>query len=212
MKNFGFTIAVLAISVFCGSCGGAAAEEPGFNAQSPIIGVREEAPMGHAYALLGGGCFWCLEAVFEKLPGVIDVVNGYAGGTRNNPTYEEVCAGETGHAEVVRIEYDPSVVKFEKLLELFWKIHDPTTLNRQGADIGTQYRSVIFYYDDVQKNAAEAAMAVEQKQYEQPIVTQLLPAPVFWRAEDYHQDYFRNHPENAYCQIVIAPKIRKSGL
>lgn len=212
MKRFGFIVVVLALSAATGSCAGAKAEEYVSNIQAPIVRVREEAPMGHEYALLGGGCFWCLEAVFEKLPGVIDVVNGYAGGTRDNPTYEEVCGGETGHAEIVRIEYDPSIVTFDRLLELFWKIHDPTTLNRQGADVGTQYRSVIFYYSDEQKEVAKSSIALAQQQYEKPIVTELLPAPIFWRAEDYHQDYFRKHPENAYCQIVIAPKIRKSGL
>ena len=173
--------------------------------------ANKELDMDYEYALLGGGCFWCLEAVFERVPGVIDVVNGYAGGDRNNPTYEEVCTGLTGHAEVVKITYNPGVVSYEKLLELFWKIHNPTTLNRQGADIGTQYRSVIFYYNEKQKQIAEASIAKEQENYREPIVTELMPVPTFWQAEDYHQDYFRNHPENAYCQIVIAPKIKKSG-
>lgn len=168
--------------------------------------------MNYELALLGGGCFWCLEAVFERVPGVIDVINGYAGGTREHPTYEAVCTGLTGHAEVVQITFDATIVSYQKLLELFWKIHNPTTLNRQGADIGTQYRSVIFYYTDEQKRIAETSIAHEQSNYTDPIVTELLPAPTFWKAEDYHQDYFRNHPENAYCQIVIAPKIQKSGL
>ncbi len=183
-----------------------------FPADSVSAQTTKEKTMNYEQALLGGGCFWCLEAVFERLPGVIDVVNGYAGGTREHPTYEEVCTGLTGHAEVVQITFDPALVSYEKLLELFWKIHNPTTLNRQGADIGTQYRSVIFYYTDEQKQIAEASIAHEQTNYKDPIVTELLPAPTFWKAEDYHQDYFRNHPENAYCQIVIAPKIQKSGL
>ncbi|HOT59621.1 MAG TPA: peptide-methionine (S)-S-oxide reductase MsrA [Spirochaetales bacterium] len=182
------------------------------HADSLSAQITKERAMNYENALLGGGCFWCLEAVFEHLPGVIDVVNGYAGGNRDNPTYEEVCTGLTGHAEVVKITFDPAIVSYEKLLELFWKIHNPTTLNRQGADVGTQYRSVIFYYTDEQKRIAEASIAHEQTNYDDPIVTELLPAPTFWQAEDYHQDYFRNHPENAYCQIVIAPKIKKSGL
>lgn len=168
--------------------------------------------MNYEHALLGGGCFWCLEAAFERFPGVIDVVNGYAGGNREYPTYEEVCTGLTGHAEVVRITFDPTLVSYAKILELFWEIHNPTTLNRQGADMGTQYRSVIFYYTDEQKRTAETSIALEQAKYKDPIVTELLPAPTFWQAEDYHQHYFQNHPENVYCQIVIAPKIQKSGL
>ncbi len=163
-------------------------------------------------AIMGGGCFWCLEAAFELLPGVIDVENGYAGGDRPDPTYEEVCTGLTGHAEVVRITFDPDSVSYEELLELFFRIHDPTTEDRQGADIGSQYRSVIFYLDEEQHRAAEAALQEEQHRLVDPIVTELLPAPRFWRAEEYHQDYFRTHPEAAYCRAVIAPKLKKAGL
>ena len=160
-------------------------------------------------ATLGGGCFWCLEATFELLPGVKSVVNGYAGGQKENPTYEEVCSKTTGHAEVVQIAYDPQVVSYEKLLEMFWEIHDPTTLNRQGNDSGPQYRSVIFYHNETQKQAAEKSKAEAQKQWRDRIVTEIVPLKKFYLAENYHQDYFRNHPEQGYCQMVIRPKVNK---
>lgn len=162
-------------------------------------------------AILGGGCFWCLEAAYERLPGVISVENGYAGGSRENPSYESVCTGLTGHAEVVRVTYDESKLGYPDILELFWKIHDPTTEDRQGADIGEQYRSVIFYLDEDQKTAAEASRRAAQERFTDPIVTDILPAPVFWKAEDWHQGYFRKHPEEAYCRIVVAGKLRKAG-
>jgi len=160
-------------------------------------------------ATLGGGCFWCLEAVFENVKGVEDVISGYSGGLLNNPTYEAVCSGTTGHAEVVQITYDPTIVSFKNLLEIFWKIHDPTTLNRQGADIGTQYRSVIFYHDEKQKKIAEESKAEAQKNFSSPIVTEISPLKTFWKAEDYHQDYFKNNPNQGYCQVVVAPKVEK---
>jgi len=160
-------------------------------------------------ATLGGGCFWCLEATFELLPGVKSVVNGYAGGQKENPTYEEVCSKTTGHAEVVQIEYDPQVISYEKLLETFWEIHDPTTLNRQGNDVGTQYRSVIFYHNEAQKQAAEKSKMAAAKGFSRPIVTEIVPLKKFYKAEDYHQDYFRNHPGEGYCQVVIRPKVNK---
>jgi len=162
-----------------------------------------------SYALLGGGCFWCLEAAYELLPGVASVTSGYAGGTRDSPSYEEVCTGETGHAEVVRVAFDPRKLGYEAILGLFWKIHDPTTLNRQGGDVGTQYRSVIFYADEAQRKAAESSMQAEATRRGEALVTQLLPAPRFWQAEDYHQGYFRSHPNAGYCRAVIAPKISK---
>jgi peptide-methionine (S)-S-oxide reductase len=165
-----------------------------------------------ATAILGGGCFWCLEAVYELVPGVLGVENGYAGGTRSSPSYEEVCSGRTGHAEVVRISYDPDVVSYRQLLDYFWKIHDPTTEDRQGADIGEQYRSLIFTIDDDQKLDAEASKHAAQASFDKPIVTEILPAPTFWKAEDYHQHYFKKHPEAGYCRIVIAPKLSKAGL
>ena len=164
---------------------------------------------GREYALLGGGCFWCLEAAFEGLPGVTGVISGYAGGTKDSPSYEEVCSGLTGHAEVVRVAFDPAKLPYAAVLDLFWKIHDPTTLNRQGADIGEQYRSVIFYAGEAQKKAAQASIIAQASRFAVPIVTQLLPAPRFWPAEGYHQGYFKAHPDAAYCRAVIAPKLAK---
>ncbi len=160
-------------------------------------------------ATLGGGCFWCLEAVFELVDGVQDVVSGYAGGHVDQPTYKQVCAGDTGHAEVVQITFDPACVSYERLLELFWQCHDPTTLNRQGADVGPQYRSIILYHDDAQKAAAEKSRAAAAAQFTRPIVTEIVPLTRFWPAEPYHQNYFRRNPAQAYCQAVIAPKVKK---
>jgi peptide-methionine (S)-S-oxide reductase len=159
--------------------------------------------------VVGGGCFWCVEAAFELLPGVAAVVSGYAGGARPNPTYEQVCAGVSGHAEVVRIDYDPAHITLDTLFDYFWAIHDPTTLNRQGADAGTQYRSVVFYAGAVQKAAAEAALARANPGWGGRIVTQLAPLETFYEAEAYHQDYFRLNPNGGYCQAVIRPKIDK---
>ncbi len=160
-------------------------------------------------ATLGGGCFWCLEGCFEIIPGVKAVTSGYSAGAKDNPTYKEVCGGDTGHAEVVQIEYDPAVISYEKLLETFWQIHDPTTLNRQGHDVGTQYRSIILYHNDAQKAAAEKSKTEAQKELSRPIVTQIVPLKKFWPAEAYHQDYFRNNPEQGYCQMVVRPKVEK---
>ncbi len=162
-------------------------------------------------ATLGGGCFWCLEAAFEQLRGVERVESGYAGGSAANPTYQQVCGGATGHAEVVQITFDPSVISYAELLDVFFDIHDPTTLNRQGADVGTQYRSVIFYHSPEQKRVAEEKMAAlnASRVYRVPVVTQLVPFVVFYRAEDYHQGYFRNNPYQGYCQAVVAPKAAK---
>jgi len=159
--------------------------------------------------VLGGGCFWCTEAAYELVPGVKDVVSGYSGGHVKNPSYQEVCTGTTGHAEVIRIEYDPAVVSIERLLELFWVVHDPTTLNRQGNDIGPQYRSVIYYANDAQKQAAEAARAAAQKDFGDPIVTEITPLGVFYKAEGYHQDYFRKNPNEGYCRYVVRSKVDK---
>jgi len=160
-------------------------------------------------ATFGGGCFWCVEAVFERVEGVRAVVSGYAGGTKENPTYEEVCTGRTGHAEVVQISFDPAKVTYEQLLDLFWNAHDPTTLNRQGADVGTQYRSVIFTHSEAQLAAAERSKNGAQKQFSAPIVTEIAPLTRFYEAEKYHQDYFDNNRTAAYCTFVIAPKLKK---
>ncbi len=162
-------------------------------------------------ATLGGGCFWCLEAVYEQVEGVEEVVSGYAGGRRPHPTYEQVCTGTTGHAEVVQVRYDPEVISYRELLEIFFDIHDPTTLNRQGADVGTQYRSVIFYHDEEQQQIAQAMIdALEaESRWRDPIVTQVEPLPEFYRAEEYHQGYFRKNPHQGYCRMVVAPKVSK---
>ncbi len=160
-------------------------------------------------ATLGGGCFWCMEAVYERLPGVISVTSGFAGGHTANPTYEQVCAGDTGHAEVTQIEFDPARISYAKLLDVFWQAHDPTTLNRQGADEGTQYRSIILYRGEAQKLAAEKSKAEAQKDFKHPIVTEIVPFTKFYRAEDYHQEYYDNNSTAFYCRAVIAPKLEK---
>ncbi len=165
-------------------------------------------------AVLAGGCFWCVEGAFRLVPGVKAVESGYAGGQVDTPTYHQVCAGDTGHAEAVRITYDPVVVSYERLLELFWQVHDPTTLNRQGNDAGTQYRSAIFYVDAAQKASAEAAKAAAQADFSDPIVTEITPLATtgpgrFHLAEDYHQDYYANNPDQPYCRMVVRSKIEK---
>jgi peptide-methionine (S)-S-oxide reductase len=162
-------------------------------------------------ATLAGGCFWCLEAVFDEVKGIHSVESGYAGGSKANPTYREVCSGLTGHAEVVQVTFDPSIVSYRDLLNVFFAIHDPTTLNRQGADVGTQYRSAIFYHDDDQKKTAEGLIKElnQQKIWDQPIVTEVAPLDKFYMAEDYHQEYFANNPYLPYCQAVVAPKVSK---
>ncbi|MGD0207088.1 MAG: peptide-methionine (S)-S-oxide reductase MsrA [Verrucomicrobiota bacterium] len=160
-------------------------------------------------ATFGGGCFWCLEAVFERLPGVKSVASGFAGGHTANPTYEQVCAGDTGHAEVTQIEFDPAKISYEKLLDVFWQAHDPTTLNRQGVDEGTQYRSIIFYHSEAQKLAAEKSRAGAQKNFKHPIVTEIVPFTKFYPAENYHQGFYDNNTNYGYCRVVIAPKLEK---
>jgi peptide-methionine (S)-S-oxide reductase len=160
-------------------------------------------------ATLGGGCFWCTEALFQMLPGVKSVTSGYAGGHTENPTYEQVCTGNTGHAEVIQVEYDPQKVSYETILDTFWEAHDPTTLNRQGADAGTQYRSIILYNSPTQKEAAEKSKAAAQKHFSQPIVTEIVPLKNFFPAERYHQDFYRSNPNQGYCRAVIRPKVEK---
>jgi peptide-methionine (S)-S-oxide reductase len=162
-------------------------------------------------ATLAGGCFWCLEAVYLDVRGVEKVESGYAGGKTQNPTYDDVCSGSTGHAEVVQLTYDPAVISFRELLEIFFTIHDPTTLNRQGADTGTQYRSAIFYHSAEQKAEAESVIATltADKVFSGPIVTQVAPLDTFYPAEDYHRDYYRRNPNQGYCRVVIEPKVSK---
>jgi peptide-methionine (S)-S-oxide reductase len=171
-----------------------------------------ESGAGTETVVLGGGCFWCLEAVYKRIEGVKSIVSGYAGGSKADPSYEQVYTGSTGHAEVVQVEFDPAVVSYERILEIFWKAHDPTSLNRQGADVGSQYRSIILYRDEAQRAAAERSRAQAAKRYERPIVTEILPLKAFYRAEDYHQDYFAKNPYAAYCAFVIRPKLQKMGL
>jgi peptide-methionine (S)-S-oxide reductase len=168
----------------------------------------EPAP-GHQFATLGGGCFWCLEAVFEELEGVVDVESGYSGGAVANPSYRAVCEGDTGHAEVVRLEFDPERISYREILEVFFAIHDPTTLNRQGNDVGTQYRSVIFFHSPDQQRTALEVIEQARSAWGRDIVTQLEPAPAYFRAEDYHQEYFRHNPDQGYCMFVVAPKLEK---
>ena len=174
--------------------------------------MGEDRREGTEFAYFGGGCFWCVEAVYERLDGIKSAVSGYAGGTKDNPTYEQVSRGTTGHAEVVRIEYDPKVVSYNELLDMFWKSHDPTTLNRQGADVGTQYRSIILYDDEEHAQQAEKSKNRASMDFNDPIVTEIAPLQAFYPAEKYHQDFYANNPNYGYCRIVIAPKLKKLDL
>ena len=162
-------------------------------------------------ATFGGGCFWCVEAIFERLEGVADVRAGYTGGNTENPTYEDVCSGETGHVEVIQLDFNPQIISFKQILDIFWKAHDPTTVNRQGADIGSQYRSAVFFHSDKQLEIAEKSMkaADHSRLYENPIVTEITPLATFYPAEEYHQDYYRQNTNSQYCQVVIQPKLKK---
>ena len=160
-------------------------------------------------ATFGGGCFWCVEAVIQRLKGVEKVASGYAGGSVPNPTYKQVCTGATGHAEVIQITFDPSVISYEDLVTVFMTTHDPTTLNRQGADVGTQYRSVIMYHNDEQKATAEKVLSHLKDHFPNPIVTEIVPLPTFYKAEDYHQNYFNDNPDAGFCRVVIDPKVQK---
>ena len=165
-----------------------------------------------AEAVIGGGCFWCVEAVYERIDGITSAVSGYAGGTVENPSYEQVSAGKTGHAEVVKLTYDPNVISYREILDLFFTAHDPTTVNRQGADVGPQYRSIILYTDEEQRRIAAEAKAAAGKNFDRPVVTQIVPLKTFYLAEEYHQDYYDNNPFAGYCSYVIQPKLRKLGL
>lgn len=178
-------------------------------ALSPAL-AADPAPAGKTEtAVLAGGCFWCTEAQYEMLKGVKTVVSGYCNGSTENPTYKEVCSGETGHAEAVQIEFDPAVISYKEIVDFFWVTHDPTTLNRQGNDIGTQYRSGIYYTSDEQKKIAEESMKEAQKENDAPIVTEIQALKKFYPAEDYHQDYFANNPNQGYCRVVVSPKVAK---
>jgi len=163
-------------------------------------------------ATLGGGCFWCIEAVYERVEGVEQVVSGYAGGEAENPTYEQVSSENTGHAEVVQVHFDPDKISFARVLDIFWRAHDPTTLNCQGADVGSQYRSIILYHNEEQRVAAERSLKEAQAGFRDAIVTEIAPLEAFYPAEEYHQDYFERNPHAAYCSMVIQPKLRKLGM
>lgn len=172
-----------------------------------------EVPAGAEVATLGTGCFWCTEAAYSQIDGVISATSGYIGGTVNEPTYDQICSGTTGHAEAVRVVFDPNKISYQKILAWFWKMHDPTTLNRQGNDVGTQYRSVIFYHNDGQKKIAEASKEAAQEDFKDPIVTEITKESTFYPAEGYHQNYYKeNKSKNPYCRFVIEPKLKKLKL
>ena len=176
---------------------------------NPAHAADEAKPAKTAIATVGGGCFWCVEGAYKIIPGVVSVVSGFAGGTKENPTYEDVCTGDTGHAEVVQVEYDTSKLTYKDVVDLFLDLHDPTTLNRQGHDSGTQYRSIILYRNDEEKKQAGQAIADAKSKYPDPIVTQVVPFTKFYAADEHHQDYFAKNPNAGYCQAVVGPKIRK---
>lgn len=184
--------------------------DPKALSKAPATDQIVNTDMNTEIATFGAGCFWCVEAVFQELKGVIKVESGYMGGATPNPTYRDVCTGTTGHAEVTRITFDPQVISYEELLEVLWTTHDPTTLNRQGADAGTQYRSAVFYYSEEQKAKAEKSKKeVATTIWDKPIVTEIVPAVTYYPAEDYHQDYYANNPNAGYCRMVITPKVEK---
>ena len=187
-----------------------ACADPSSTPQSTAMQNNDSANL--EIASFGAGCFWCVEAVFETLDGVQAVESGYMGGQIEDPTYREICTGTTGHAEITQIAFDPSVISYETLLSWLWRSHDPTTLNRQGADTGTQYRSAIFYHNEAQREAAEASKAAAQQDFDRPIVTEITEASKFYVAEEYHQDYYRLNKSAPYCQMVITPKLRKLDL
>ncbi|MDX1951614.1 MAG: peptide-methionine (S)-S-oxide reductase MsrA [Verrucomicrobiota bacterium] len=204
-------ISVLAVSLLLSfaTVSGAETAAP----SSKEIKTMTTIPEGAEVITLGAGCFWCIEAVYQQIPGVLSVTSGYMGGKTKNPTYEAVCSGTTGHAEVAQVVFDTKKTSLDNILGVFWELHDPTTLNRQGADVGTQYRSAIFYHSEEQKKIAEKSKAAAGKKFEDPIVTEITKASEFYKAEDYHQNYYRlNKNKNGYCRAVISPKLRKLKL
>jgi len=209
MKYFYTLIALFSLL----GCGCNAGDSKTSQTSTNTMTTTNQIPEGAESITLGAGCYWCTEAIFQQVPGVVSVTSGFMGGTVPNPSYEQVCTGDTGHAEVSHIVFDPQKTSLEKILEVFWAAHDPTTLNKQGADSGTQYRSAIFYTNDVQKSIAEKSKAAAAKDYSKPIVTEITKAGEFYPAEDYHQNYYRlNKNRNPYCRLVISPKLRKLGL
>ena len=198
---------LLTVAIACGA-GQPEKKQP----VSPMQTVQNQStnPSGNTeIATLGGGCFWCVEAIYQDLNGVLKVESGYSGGHIDNPTYKEVCSGLTGHAEVVQVTFDPAIVSFQDVLRVFFTVHDPTTLNRQGNDSGTQYRSVIYYHSEAQKKVAEAAIIEAKEAWDDPIVTEVSPFEKFYKAEDYHQNYYKDNPNQGYCSFIIAPKVKK---
>ncbi len=187
--------------------------EKAMPADAKLPAAAPKVPEGSEVITLGAGCFWCIEAAYRQLDGVQAAVSGYMGGTVADPTYDQICEGTTGHAEVVQVVYDPKKITAEKILAWFWDLHDPTTLNRQGADVGTQYRSAVFYHSDAQKTVAEASKKAAQANFKDPIVTEITKAAVFYPAENYHQDFYnQNKSKNGYCRVVIEPKLKKLKL
>jgi peptide-methionine (S)-S-oxide reductase len=181
--------------------------------ETPTMASFPKIPDGAKIATLGAGCFWCVEAAYNQIDGVYSAISGYMGGESSNPTYEQICEGKTGHAEVVQVVFDPAKIDYETILAWFWDLHDPTQLNRQGNDVGTQYRSVIFYENDEQKKIAEQSKSAAQENFDQPIVTEIVAAMTFFPAENYHQKYyFQNKTRNSYCQYVVEPKLKKLKL
>ena len=203
------TACLLAASLAVSGCEATAPDHDPHNVMNNEQSVAP--PKGKSFAILAGGCFWCTEAIYAEMNGVDKVESGYTGGHIKNPGYREICTGRTGHAEAVRITFDPTVVTFGELLEVFWRTHDPTTLNRQGADVGTQYRSAIFPMDEEQERVARASLAAAEEAglWDDPIVTSIEPLAPFYVAEDYHQDYFANNPDQGYCVAVVGPKVKK---
>jgi peptide-methionine (S)-S-oxide reductase len=210
MKELKCTYLVLALlSLFAVGCSADDSKPAKTNMTSTPVVLPESAET----ITLAAGCFWCTEAVFQQIPGVLTVTSGYIGGNVPNPTYEQVCSGDTGHAEALRVVFDSKKTSLDKILEIFWEAHDPTSLNRQGGDVGTQYRSGIFYYTDAQKAIAEKSKATAAKEFSKPIVTEITKAGEFYPAENYHQNYYSlNKNKNPYCSMVISPKLKKLGL
>lgn len=180
-----------------------------FAMSATVLAAADSATPKTELATIGGGCFWCVEAQYKFVPGVLKAISGYSGGTKENPTYEEVCAKTTGHAEVVQIEFEPAKISYKEIIDLFWEAHDPTTLNRQGNDAGPQYRSIILYHSEEQKKIAEASKAAAQKNFKDPIVTEIVPMKKFYTAEGYHQNYATENPYQGYVRAVVAPKVEK---
>ncbi len=204
--NFRLTCSILLLTIL-GACAQPTQQRKKINTMSEIPSAQTKTDT----ATLGNGCFWCTQAVFQQLEGVIRVASGYSGGHVDNPNYKEVCTGTTGHAECLQIVFDPAKISFDELLEVFWQTHDPTTLNRQGNDIGTQYRSVVFFHNEEQKNKARHYIDALNKSgvWDKPVVTSLEPFVKFYKAEDYHQNYYNDNPEQGYCQMVVRPKVEK---